>query len=139
MHTAMLIIHLLGLVMGLGTGIGFMFLGIAQSKMEPEEGKAFQLKSLALGSMGRIGMVLSIISGGYLATPYWSTIGENPLFIAKLVLVLVMIAMIALIEINAKKAKQTNGAEGLDKLKTFGMITMPAGLGILILAVLAFN
>jgi len=39
MREAMLIIHFLGLAMGLGTSFAIMFLGIAGSKMDKEEGK----------------------------------------------------------------------------------------------------
>jgi len=43
MREAMLVVHLLGLVMGLGTSFAFMFLGKAGLKMEKEEGKKFVL------------------------------------------------------------------------------------------------
>ena len=48
MREAMLIVHLLGLVMGLGNSFAFMFLGIAGSKMEKEEGKTFALNTRPL-------------------------------------------------------------------------------------------
>ena len=38
MRETMLVIHFLGLAMGLGTSFGYMFLGMAASKMPKEEG-----------------------------------------------------------------------------------------------------
>ena len=68
MREAMLIVHLLGLVMGLGNSFAFMFLGIAGSKMEKEEGKKFALNTFAISTMGHIGITMLIISGLYLMT-----------------------------------------------------------------------
>lgn len=39
MREAMLIVHFLGLAMGLGTSFAFMFLGMVSDKMEKEEGQ----------------------------------------------------------------------------------------------------
>ena len=103
-HDIALIFHMLGLAMGIGTGFGFMFLGMAKVKMEEKEGIEFQIKSLALGGMGRVGLVLLILSGGYLMSPYWKVIGEEPLLMAKMALVLAMIGLIGFIEAASKKA-----------------------------------
>lgn len=138
-HDIALIIHFIGLVMGIGTGFGFIFLGMAKAKMEEKEGTNFHIKSLALGGMGRIGLVLLILSGGYLMTPYWSILSSEPLLMAKMSLVVLMIIMIGLIEMTAKKAKQTGGAEHLAKLETFGKITLPTGIAIIVCAVLFFH
>ena len=62
MRETMLIIHFLGLAMGLGTSFAFMFLGIAGSKMDKEEGKTFALKTFSLGTMGHIGLVMLILA-----------------------------------------------------------------------------
>jgi len=61
----MLIVHLLGLVMGLGT-------------------------SFALSTMHHLGITMLIISGLYLMSPFWMTLNARPLLITKLILVLVL-------------------------------------------------
>ena len=90
----MLIVHFIGLAMGLGTGIGFIFLGAAASKMEMPERKKFMLNAFALSNMGKTGLVLLILSGGYLITNYWKSLTAMPLLMAKLSLVLVLIILI---------------------------------------------
>jgi len=62
MRTAMLMIHLLGLAMGVGTSFAFMFLGIAESKMEKEERMKFALNSFALSRMGDVAGNLKTIA-----------------------------------------------------------------------------
>ena len=94
MKDIMLIIHFIGLVMGVGTSFAFIFLGRIKSKMEKSEGQIFSLNTLALGKMGQIGLLVLVISGGYLMTPHWQSLPHSFLLIAKLVLVTVLIVII---------------------------------------------
>ena len=139
MRDAMLIVHFLGLAMGMGTSFGMMFLGIAASKMKKEEAIDFSIKTFALSKMGHIGILLLVISGGYLGTPYWSTLGQQPLFIAKLVLVLVLAAMIGIISGRAKKITPENAESVLKSIRPMGQIALLSGIAIIILAVLNFH
>lgn len=134
----MLIIHLLGLVMGVGTSIGFLFLGAASSKMEPDESKKFMLNSLALGRMGHIGITLLLISGFYLITPYWSSLTSRPLLMTKLSLVAMLVILLSIISVNAVKIKKGNfKLAALNK--RLGLINFFLGIAIIILAVLQFK
>ena len=106
MHEIMLVLHFIGLAMGVGTSFAFMFLGIASSKMEKEEALKFTLNSFALSRMGHIGLTLLILSGIYLILPHLDNLGNNPMLIIKLVLVLVLATLIGLISARARKAQQ---------------------------------
>ena len=139
MREAMLIVHLLGLAMGLGTSFAFMFLGIAGSKMDKEEGKQFTLNTFALGTMGHIGITMLIISGLYLMTPFWMTLNARPLLIAKLILVLVLTVCIILLSIYTKRAKKGNTESNLKKVVTLGKVSLLSGILIVLLAVLTFH
>jgi hypothetical protein len=88
MREFMLIAHFLGLVMGMGTSFAHAFLGVASAKMPPEEAREFRMHTMALSKMGNAGIILLIVSGLYLATPYWDMLFSMPLFLVKLVLVL---------------------------------------------------
>jgi uncharacterized membrane protein len=135
----MLILHFIGLAMGLGTSFAFMFLGIAASKMEKTESEKFRLNSFAISRMGHIGLTLLIISGGYLMTPYWSSLSSSPLLIAKLVLVLLLAALIGIISSKAKKAKKGDAEIQLKKMEPLGKIAMITALTIVVLAVYVFH
>ena len=139
MREAMLVVHFIGLAMGLGTSFGFLFLGIASKKMEEAEGKKFMMNSFALSTMGHIGLTLLILSGGYLMTPYWSTLGERPLLIAKLLLVLLLAALIGIISSTAKKVKKGAPGASMEKVAPLGRITMLISLAIVVMAVLIFQ
>ncbi len=139
MRIAMLIIHFLGLAMGLGTSFGFIFLGMAGSKMEKEEGRKFTLQAFAMGRMGHIGLALLIISGLYLITPYWKTLASMPLLVAKLALVLTLTLTVVFISIYSKRAKMGDTETNLRKVQTLGRLSLLTSMTIVVLAVLIFR
>lgn len=138
MREIMLIVHFIGLAMGLGTSIGFIFLGIAGSKMEMPERKKFMLNAFALSRMGKTGLVLLILSGGYLITPYWKSLTDMPLLIAKLSLVLLLIILIIIISTMMAKAKKGED-KYLAKIPVIGRFSLLTVLAIVVLAVYIFH
>ena len=139
MKDVMLVVHFLGLAMGIGTSFAFMFLGMASSKMEAKEAQKFSLDTFALSKMGHIGLTLLILSGGYLMTPYWKSLSASPLLAAKLVLVLALGALIGIISSTARKAKKGDAAVHLKKIATLGKMALLTGLAIVVLAVYNFH
>ena len=139
MRELMLIIHFLGLAMGLGTSFGFMFLGMAASKMEKEKAREFSINSLALSKMGYIGITLLIITGFYLITPYWSMLTDFPFLIVKLGLVLVLVVLIILLSTAAKKAKQGDFEQQTKKIQILGKLSLLTAVIIVVMAVLTFH
>ncbi len=139
MREVMLIIHFIGLSMGLGTSIGFMILGIAASKMKKEEAQKFGLNTFALSKMGQIGLVLLVVSGLYLMTPFWKTLPDMPLLIIKLGLVAVLIGLITVMSFAMKKAKNGDLVAQQKTIPTLGRIALLTVLIILTLAVFIFH
>ena len=135
----MLIFHFIGLAMGLGTSFGFMFLGIAASKMEIEKARSFTINTLALSKMGYIGITLLIITGFYLITPYWSILADFPFLIVKLGLVLVLVVLIILLGAAAKKAKQGDFERQIKKIQMLGRFSLLTAVTIVVMAVLTFS
>lgn len=134
----MLIVHFLGLAMGLGTSIAMMIFGIATAKMDPEEAKTFMRKAVVLAYMGKTGLALLILSGGYLMTPYWGSLMDAPMLVAKLSLVVILTVLISMISVYLKQIKRGNDAAML-KMKKMGQLALPVTLAILVLAVLVFK
>jgi uncharacterized membrane protein len=139
MRTAMLIVHFLGLAMGVGTSFAFLFLGVSGSRMEKEESRKFTLNTFALGTMGHIGLVLLILSGLYLMTPYWNSLAARPLLIAKLSMVLLLAVTIGVISIYQVRARKGETESNLKKIEALGKVTLVSGIIIVILAVLNFR
>jgi uncharacterized membrane protein len=139
MREVMLILHFIGLAMGLGTGFAHAFLGTATVKMTPEESTKFRMHSLVLSNMGHIGIALLIISGLYLVTPYWKVLSSMPLLIIKLALVIILAILIGLIGMLGRKAKKGDAEVHLRKMKQLGKFTLIIGLAIVIVAVKVFH
>ena len=135
----MLIVHFLGLAMGIGTSFGFFFLGIAGKKMEKEERKKFALNSFALSTMGHIGLTMLILSGLYLITPFWASLASRPLLIAKLILVLTLTVSVSFATVYAQRAKKGDTLINLKKIAALGKVSLLSGMAIVVLAVLIFK
>lgn len=140
MRETLLIIHFIGLVMGLGTSFGFMFLGISASKLPPDEQRKFNLTALGMSRMGHIGITLLILSGLGLMTPHWINLAHSYYLIVKFILVLVLISMIGLITITAGKIKKgTANLSDVQRMKPLGQISLITGILIVVFAVLNFQ
>lgn len=139
MRELMLILHFIGLAMGLGTSMAFMFLGMASSKMEKAEAMKFMKDTSILSRMGHIGLALLILSGLYLITPHWESLTQMPLLMIKLVLVIVLGAMIGIVTSVSKKITPETADAQMKKLKALGPLTLLTTLTIIVLAVLHFQ
>lgn len=139
MRDAMLFVHIIGLVMGVGTSFAFLFLGMSLKNKSKEEANKLMMNFLPLNLMGKIGLTLLLISGGYLMTPYWKVMGHLPFLIAKLSLVVVLFVCVGFLEVYTKKVKQNNGGEYLDKLSKIGRLTFPISILIILFAILTFH
>ena len=129
MRDAMLIVHLLGLSMGLGTSFAFLFLGRAKSKMDTS----------ALSTMGHTGLSMLIFSGLYLMTPFWKTLSARPLLITKLIFVLILTILVILETVYSKRAKRGDTESNLKKVAFLGRVALLITIGIVLLAVLNFH
>ncbi|MEX2232511.1 MAG: hypothetical protein WD824_10140 [Cyclobacteriaceae bacterium] len=139
MRDAMLFIHFLGLILGMGAGFASLFISGSNKNLSKEERPKFMLRLRALGYMGLTGIALLIISGGYLATPYWSVIETMPLFIAKLILVVVLLTLALLMDRKWRKAIKNGGGADLQAIRKLGRLALPVGILILLFAVLQFH
>jgi hypothetical protein len=139
MRDAMLFIHFLGLILGMGSGFASLFIGASNKNLAGEERVRFMLKLRALGYMGLTGVILLVLSGGYLATPYWSIISEMPFFIAKLSLVVVLLIIVVVMDRQWRKATKAGDGTHLAMIPKLGRLAFPVGILILLFAVLQFH
>lgn len=139
MRDIMLIVHFIGLALGLGAGFAHLFLGLATKGMDAEQTAQFRIKTLPINIMSKIGLVLLILSGGYLMTPYWSNLAAMPLLHVKFTLVGLILILLIPMSIFAKKAKKNNDASQLKKIKVLGRIILALTITCVILAVKQFH
>lgn len=139
MRETMLFFHFIGLTFAVGSGFASLFIGIYNKDLPPDERPKFMLKLRSLGYMGMTGLVILILSGGALATPYWSVIGSMPFFIAKLSFVGVMVVLVALMDRRWRRAVKDGGGSDLGAIPKLGRLAFPVGMLILLFAVLQFH
>lgn len=139
MREFLLILHFLGLALGLGTNFALFYLRITRSKMNSEEAKKDALRSLALGLLGNIGVILLIGSGAIMMNPYWSSLMESHILLAKLSLVVILIILMVFINLNSMKAKKEQGGQGLIVTAKLGKISLPLVISIMVLAIVFFQ
>jgi len=138
MRETFLIIHFIGLAMGLGASFANLFLGMAMAKMPPEEAKAFALKAMTLTKMGHTGLALLILSGLYLMSPYWYMLSSTPLLIAKLTFVTFLIILISIMTSAGIKFRKGDVSQ-IKVLKPLGRIALITSIIIVVLAVSVFH
>lgn len=134
----MLILHFLGLAMGVGTAFAHAFMGPKIAKLTTEEVVQFNTKTSGLGVMGGVGLVLLIISGVYLLLPFWSVITYMPLLIVKLSLVLLLIILIAIMGSISKKGMKQQSEKHFKIVEMLGKVALLISVSIVVVAVVVF-
>lgn len=142
MYTTLLVLHFLGLALGVGTGFAQMTLGIAARDMAPPERTQFMLRASALGKNGSIGLLLLIVSGlgmmalrGFSATLQWG----GGAFHAKLTLVVVLIGVFGYLQVLVRRVRREAGGPAMAKLPKVGQAMLGLGIAVVICAVIAFH
>ena len=139
MRDTMLILHLIGLAMGLGTSFAHAFLANTLSKLEPSDAAKFRTHSKGLSQMGTVGTVLLLVSGIYLLIPFWPVITTLPLLILKLVLFVILVVLIFFINQGARNNYHNQNEGNLKRIELMGKFAMVIGVTIVILAVNVFE
>lgn len=142
MQDALLIIHFLGLALGVGTSFAMMRLGMATKHLSPEERAAFFRHAMSLSKNGSLGLTLLIASGlGILFTRGFSTVfvAGGPLFHIKLTLVLVLSGLLGYSQVLIKRIREKQDPAAQATMAKLGPAMLLTGLSIVVCAVLAFH
>lgn len=137
LRDTMLILHFIGLAMGLGTAFAHAFIRFHATKANNHE--ANNINSKALSRMGTVGLLLLIIPGVYLILPFWGALALLPLLTLKLVLVALLIVLLAMIHYHSRKALLRDSETSAKAVEVLGKISLTTTLTIVILAVLVFH
>jgi uncharacterized membrane protein len=143
MLRVMMILHFIGLALGVGTGFAMVTLGFATRNLPPQDRAAFMLRASALGRMGAIGLLLLIASGIGLIYAHGEPMAVlawgGGLFHAKLTLVAVLILLVGYIHVLTARARRAGGGPLMARIAMLGPLTLLVGIAIVVLAVLAFR
>ncbi len=139
MRDIMLIVHILSVAIFVGASFSFFILNKVTGKWHEEIKNKFNSALLSLNYLGKTGLTLLIISGGYLMTPYWSLLGEMPLLVTKLTLVFVLLIVLVLLSIKAKKAKKSQQSGDFQKVNILQQVNLIISIAVVIMAILVFH
>jgi len=137
-----LIIHFVGLALGVGTGFAVLTLGLATRGMPPIERGEFMRRASSLGKNGSFGLLLLIVSGvglmvgrGVDVVMAWG----GPMFHIKLTLVAILIGAVGYLQVLMRKSRSSDGAAAAARMPIVSRIVLLLGLSIVVFAVLAFH
>jgi len=142
MQDFLLIIHFLGLALGVGTSFATLRLGLSTKDLPPAERAQVFKHVIGLGKNGSLGLGLLIASGLCMlftrgVTTVFSSGGVA--FHVKLTLVLVLAGLLGFSQVLVKRVREKQDARAMATLAKVGPVMLLTGVGIVVAAVLAFH
>lgn len=131
MRVIMLILHFIGLAMGLRVSFTHAFLGPTLSRVNQHDDRKFRVRLKGLCQMVCICPLLLLMSGIYLILPYWPTILSSPMLIYRSILFVVLIILIVRINWLSAKIFKKETSKNLKTIELIGKFAMLVGLGVL--------
>jgi len=139
MRTPMLILHFIGLAFSLGSLITFLVLRRSCSKITNSESEHLLQNVKGILRLSHVGLLIMLITGGALMTPYWSTLAQMPFMHIKLtVFVLWYVTLIAL-SIYTGKARRSELKLCNPRIGFLSYVSVIFGFLAISLAVLQFQ
>ncbi|HEX3773765.1 MAG TPA: hypothetical protein VHV51_04825 [Polyangiaceae bacterium] len=141
-YLVLLMIHFLGLALGVGTSFAMARLAGASQDLEPAERARFMLRALPVAKNGGIGLGLLILSGlGMLFArgPASVFAAGGPAFHVKLTLVVILCGVLGYSQVLQKRVREAGGGPALAKLPKVGAALLFLSVAIVIAAVIAFQ
>ena len=135
----LMVVHFLGLAMGLSTGFANMVMaGLIDKAAAPEKAILGRFPP-AMSRIGAIGLTLLWISGISIVMTRYGTFSILPQpFIVKLAAVVLLTLAVIYINILMPKA-QRGDAAAMARIRTLGMLTGPLAIIAIIFAVITFG
>ena len=137
-----LILHFLGVALGVGTGFAMLTLGLSTKDMPPADRGAFMRRASVIGLNGSIGLALLIGSGvGLLLTRGVDIVMAwgGMWFHIKLTLVAILIGVFGYMQVLVRQARSADGAAAAARIPLISRIMLLVAVSIVISAVMAFH
>ena len=142
-YLSVLVLHFIGLALGVGTSMAMLTLGALARNLPDAERGAFMQRVSPLRKHGSYGLALLILSGlslFILRGPAQVMAWGGPAFHAKLTLVVVLCGLFGYLQVVAKKAREAGGSGPLvGRLFKLSVAMLVVSVAIVICAVIAFQ
>lgn len=139
LNKILLMLHFLGLAMGLAVPFANIALAGLMAKAAPPEKMILGRFPFAMSKVGKIGLTLLWVTGVAMVFTRWKGFGNLPsMFHWKLtavILLTITIGIISMLEVKAKKGD----AAVIARIQVVGKIAMALGILAVVFAVLTFN
>ncbi len=142
MYDLLLVLHFVGLAMGVGTSFAALALGIGSRTLPAEERTKFMLRAAVIGKNASIGLLLLIVTG--VAMWFYRGIAEvmtaaGGAFHAKLTLVALLVGLFGYLQVLQKRARQGQGGPAMATIPKVSSLLLLTGVGVIVAAVLSFH
>ena len=139
LDSTLMVLHFLGLAMGLSTGFANMVMAGLIARAAPEEQAVLGRFPPAMSRVGAIGLMLLWGSGIAIVLTRYGTFAILPRpFIVKLSAVVLLTIMVAYIHVLMPRA-QRGDAAAMTRIQLLGRLTGPLALIAIIFAVITFG
>ena len=139
LNKILLMLHFLGLAMGLAVPFANIALAGLMAKAAPPEKMILGRFPFAMSKVGKIGLTLLWVTGVAMVFTRWKGFGNLPsMFHWKLTAVILLTITIGIISMLEMKAKKGDVAV-IARIQVVGKIAMALGILAVVFAVLTFN
>jgi uncharacterized membrane protein len=142
LYEILLILHFVGLALGVGTSFAGLTLRLSMRELPPAERSVVAGRFRALGKNGSIGLALLILTGfgmwftrGIRETMTWG----GGAFHAKLTLVVLLAGTFGYLQMLQKKAARDPAGSAMTLIPKVSTLLLVLGVGVIVAAVLAFK
>jgi uncharacterized membrane protein len=142
MRDILLLTHFLSLVVGAGSALSLYIISVLAKRFDASYKAQVLIILFPLRYVSYLGLIFLIVSGLLLAQPFLSSLGYLPWFIAKLILVtlLVMLSVIGVYSMRKIKLVEAGLRPPLfQRLALIGKASVIISISIVICAVMAFH
>ncbi|MEY4094831.1 MAG: hypothetical protein RLZZ53_2030 [Acidobacteriota bacterium] len=135
----LVILHFVGLAMGLGSGFAQMVMARLIANASPQEKPVLGRFPPAMGKVGVIGLSLLWITGGLIVQYRYGSFSVLPTtFVYKIAAVVLLTLVVIAIQVLQRKA-QKGDASAMARMQMLGRMTGPLAVIAIIFAVITFG
>ncbi len=142
LYLVLLILHFVGLALGVGASFALFTLRRASVGLEAAERTKFIVRAGSVAKNGSYGLLLLLVTGlamFFMRGPGAVMAAGGPAFHAKLTLVVILCGVSGYSQVLAKRVREAGGGPALAKLPAVSSAILFLGVAIVIAAVIAFQ
>lgn len=135
----LVVVHFVGLAMGLGSGFAQMIMAGLMAKASPQDKAVLARFPPKMGQVGVIGLALLWLTGLSIVWTRYGTFSILPrTFVYKLIAVVLLTLAVIAIQVLQRRAQKGDMA-AMARMQTLGRLTGPLALVAIIFAVITFG